>query len=157
MRSQNENGVRILALVCERLPEIAPRARKTRRVEEAPLAIASELGSRAGAREWLWAPYNNVVGRGTGRTRRESHTGGGGKVRPEVELKPARRALSFAFVVVHLVALPEEPAHGPLLFGAAGRSTGEDAHFAGVRVDHDVRFDHGREAQVPERPLGVVD
>ena len=37
-------------IFCERLPEVAPRARKTDRLEEALLAIALELGGRAGAR-----------------------------------------------------------------------------------------------------------
>jgi transposase len=37
-------------IFCERLPEIAPRARKTARLDEALLAIALELGGRAGAR-----------------------------------------------------------------------------------------------------------
>ena len=37
-------------IFCERLPKIAPRARKTGRLEEALLAIAFELGGRAGAR-----------------------------------------------------------------------------------------------------------
>jgi transposase len=37
-------------IFCERLPEIRPRARKTFRLEEALLAIALELGGRAGAR-----------------------------------------------------------------------------------------------------------
>lgn len=37
-------------IFCERLPEIRPRARKTGRLEEALLAIAIELGGRAGAR-----------------------------------------------------------------------------------------------------------
>jgi len=37
-------------IFCERLPEIAPHARKTARLEEALLAIALELGGRAGAR-----------------------------------------------------------------------------------------------------------
>jgi transposase len=37
-------------IFCERLPEIAARARKTSRLEEALLAIALELGGRAGAR-----------------------------------------------------------------------------------------------------------
>jgi transposase len=37
-------------IFCERLPEIAARARKTDRLEEALLAIALELGGRAGAR-----------------------------------------------------------------------------------------------------------
>jgi transposase len=37
-------------IFCERLPEIAARARKTDRLEEAFLAIALELGGRAGAR-----------------------------------------------------------------------------------------------------------
>jgi len=37
-------------IFCERLPEIGPRARKTDRLEEALLAIALELGGRAGAR-----------------------------------------------------------------------------------------------------------
>src|SRR3954447_7652192 len=36
-------------IFCERLPEIGPRARKTDRLEEALLAIALELGGRAGA------------------------------------------------------------------------------------------------------------
>jgi transposase len=37
-------------IFCERLPEVAARARKTSRLEEALLAIALELGGRAGAR-----------------------------------------------------------------------------------------------------------
>ena len=37
-------------IFCERLPEVAARARKTDRLDEALLAIALELGSRAGAR-----------------------------------------------------------------------------------------------------------
>jgi transposase len=37
-------------IFCERLPEVAARARKTHRLEEALLAIALELGGRAGAR-----------------------------------------------------------------------------------------------------------
>ncbi len=37
-------------IFCERLPEVAARARKTVRLEEALLAIALELGGRAGAR-----------------------------------------------------------------------------------------------------------
>jgi transposase len=37
-------------IFCERLPEIASRARKTDRLEQALLAIALELGGRAGAR-----------------------------------------------------------------------------------------------------------
>jgi transposase len=37
-------------IFCERLPEVAARARKTMRLEEALLAIALELGGRAGAR-----------------------------------------------------------------------------------------------------------
>ncbi len=37
-------------IFCERLPEVAARARKTGRLEEALLAIALELGGRAGAR-----------------------------------------------------------------------------------------------------------
>jgi transposase len=37
-------------IFCERLPDIRPRARKTSRLEEALLAIALELGGRAGAR-----------------------------------------------------------------------------------------------------------
>jgi transposase len=37
-------------IFCERLPEIAARARKTDRLEQALLAIALELGGRAGAR-----------------------------------------------------------------------------------------------------------
>ncbi len=38
------------AIFCERLPEIAARARKTARLEEALLAIALELGGEAGSR-----------------------------------------------------------------------------------------------------------
>lgn len=38
------------AIFCERLPEVAARARKTGRLEEALLAIAFELGGEAGAR-----------------------------------------------------------------------------------------------------------
>src|SRR5215218_10801449 len=37
-------------IFCERLPEVAARARKTSRLEEALLAIALKLGGRAGAR-----------------------------------------------------------------------------------------------------------
>jgi transposase len=37
-------------IFCERLPDVAARARKTDRLEEALLAIALELGGRAGAR-----------------------------------------------------------------------------------------------------------
>jgi hypothetical protein len=37
-------------IFCERLPEVAARARKTVRLQEALLAIALELGGRAGAR-----------------------------------------------------------------------------------------------------------
>jgi transposase len=37
-------------IFCERLPDVAARARKTSRLEEALLAIALELGGRAGAR-----------------------------------------------------------------------------------------------------------
>jgi transposase len=37
-------------IFCERLPEVAARARKTDRLQEALLAIALELGGRAGAR-----------------------------------------------------------------------------------------------------------
>ena len=37
-------------IFCERLPDVAARARKTGRLEEALLAIALELGGRAGAR-----------------------------------------------------------------------------------------------------------
>jgi transposase len=38
------------AIFCERLPEVAPYARKTDRLEEALLSIALELGGEAGAR-----------------------------------------------------------------------------------------------------------
>lgn len=38
------------SIFCERLPEIAARARKTGRLEQTLLAIALELGGRAGAR-----------------------------------------------------------------------------------------------------------
>jgi transposase len=48
-------------IFCERLPEIAARARKTGRLEEALLAIVFELGGRAGAR--LAAELGLVVGR----------------------------------------------------------------------------------------------
>jgi transposase len=37
-------------IFCERLPEVAPYARKTDRLEEALLSIAFELGGEAGAR-----------------------------------------------------------------------------------------------------------
>ena len=37
-------------IFCERLPEVAARARKTGRLEQALMAIALELGGRAGAR-----------------------------------------------------------------------------------------------------------
>jgi len=46
---------------CERLPEVAARARKTDRLEEALLAIVLELGGRAGAR--LAAELGLLVGR----------------------------------------------------------------------------------------------
>ena len=48
-------------IFCERLPEVAARARKTGRLEEALLAIVLELGGRAGAR--LAAELGLVVGR----------------------------------------------------------------------------------------------
>ena len=48
-------------IFCERLPEIAARARKTGRLEEALLAIAFELGGRAGAR--LAAELGLLAGR----------------------------------------------------------------------------------------------
>ena len=48
-------------LFCERLEEVAARARKTDRLEEALLAIVLELGGRAGAR--LAADLGLVVGR----------------------------------------------------------------------------------------------
>ncbi len=48
-------------IFCERLPEIAARARKTGRLDEALLAIVFELGGRAGAR--LAAELGLVVGR----------------------------------------------------------------------------------------------
>ena len=48
-------------IFCERLPDIAARARKTARMEEALLAIVFELGGRAGAR--LAEELGLVVGR----------------------------------------------------------------------------------------------
>ena len=48
-------------IFCERLPEVAARARKTDRLEEALLAIVLGLGGRAGAR--LAAELGLVVGR----------------------------------------------------------------------------------------------
>jgi len=48
-------------IFCERLPDVAARARKTGRLEEALLAIVFELGGRAGAR--LAAELGLVVGR----------------------------------------------------------------------------------------------
>ncbi len=48
-------------IFCERLPDVAARARKTSRLEEALLAIVLELGGRAGAR--LAAELGLVVGR----------------------------------------------------------------------------------------------
>src|SRR5215212_2940189 len=48
-------------IFCERLPEVAARARKTGRLEEALLAIVLELGGRAGAR--LAEELGLVVGR----------------------------------------------------------------------------------------------
>jgi transposase len=48
-------------IFCERLPEVAARARKTDRLEEALLAIVLRLGGRAGAR--LAAELGLVVGR----------------------------------------------------------------------------------------------
>jgi transposase len=50
-------------IFCERLEEVAARARKTDRLEEALLAIAFELGGRAGAR--LALELGLVVGRDT--------------------------------------------------------------------------------------------
>ena len=50
-------------IFCERLPRIAPRARKTGRLEKAILAIVLELGGRAGAR--LAAELGLLVGRDT--------------------------------------------------------------------------------------------
>ena len=47
-------------IFCERLPDVAARARKTDRLEEALLAIVLELGGRAGAR--LAAELGLVVG-----------------------------------------------------------------------------------------------
>jgi transposase len=48
-------------IFCERLPDVAARARKTSRLEEALLAIVLELGGRAGAR--LAAELGLLVGR----------------------------------------------------------------------------------------------
>src|SRR5829696_6139086 len=50
-------------IFCERLPDVAARARKTDRLEEALLAIALELGGRAGAR--LAAELGIVAARDT--------------------------------------------------------------------------------------------
>ncbi len=49
------------SIFCERMPDIAARARKTARMEEALLAIVVELGGRAGAR--LAAELGLLVGR----------------------------------------------------------------------------------------------
>ncbi len=49
------------SIFCERLPEIAARARKTSRLEDALLAIVLELGGRAGAR--LAAELGLLAGR----------------------------------------------------------------------------------------------
>ena len=49
------------SIFCERMPDIAARARKTARMEEALLAIVFELGGRAGAR--LAAELGLLVGR----------------------------------------------------------------------------------------------
>jgi transposase len=48
-------------IFCERLPDVAARARKTSRLEEALLAIVLEVGARAGAR--LAAELGLLVGR----------------------------------------------------------------------------------------------
>ena len=48
-------------IFCERLPEVADHTRKTGRLEGALLAVAFELGGRAGAR--LAAELGLVVGR----------------------------------------------------------------------------------------------
>jgi transposase len=48
-------------IFCERLPDVAARARKTGRLEEALLAIVLELGGRAGAR--LAEELGLVIGR----------------------------------------------------------------------------------------------
>ena len=45
-----ELEVRARRFFCERLPDVAAHARKTRRLEGAHLAIVLELGGRAGAR-----------------------------------------------------------------------------------------------------------
>ena len=59
-------------IFCERLPDVAARARKTGRLEEALLAIVLELGGRAGARStrpmlrasleasWMKAQFSSV-------------------------------------------------------------------------------------------------
>jgi len=50
-------------IFCQRLPEIAPRARKTDRLEEALLAIVLELGTAKLADARLAAELRLVVGR----------------------------------------------------------------------------------------------
>jgi transposase len=67
-------------IFCERLEEVAARARKTDRLEEALLAIVLELGGRAGAR--LAAELGLVVGRDALLSRAKSAPlADGGKVR----------------------------------------------------------------------------
>ncbi len=68
------------SIFCERLPDVAARARKTRRLEGALLAIMLELGGRAGAR--LAAELGLVVGRDALLSRAKSAPlADGGKVR----------------------------------------------------------------------------
>ena len=75
-----ELAVRARRFFCERLPEVAARARKTRRLEGALLAIVLELGGRAGAR--LAAELGLVVGRDALLSRAKSAPlADGGKVR----------------------------------------------------------------------------
>jgi hypothetical protein len=66
--------------------------------------------------------------------------------------------LSFlAFIITDVGVVAEEFAQRPLFLGAAGRGPGEDADLSRVRVDHDVRRCHRREAEVAQRLVRGVD